>query len=89
MKTKIKSGINSVFVTSLVLAILVVFLSPFAFMVLTSLKTREQISVVGAPIWPAAQPKYEYNGKDIAVSYTHLGIDCRKGLLRQDVLSHC
>jgi multiple sugar transport system permease protein len=67
MKTNIKSGINTVFVTSLVLAILVVFLSPFAFMVLTSLKTREQISVVGAPIWPAAQPKYEYNGKEVDV----------------------
>jgi multiple sugar transport system permease protein len=33
-------------------------------MIFTSLKTREQISVVGAPIWPAAQPKFTYAGKE-------------------------
>ena len=33
-------------------------------MLFTSLKTREQISVVGAPIWPAAQPKFTYDGKE-------------------------
>jgi multiple sugar transport system permease protein len=36
-------------------------------MVVTSLKTREQISVVGAPIWPAAQPKFDYNGQKLDV----------------------
>jgi multiple sugar transport system permease protein len=67
MNKKIITGINTVFVTLLVLSILVVFLSPFAFMIFTSLKTREQISVVGAPIWPAAQPKFEYNGQQLDV----------------------
>jgi multiple sugar transport system permease protein len=66
-KKKLIYGINSTFVTLLALALLVVFLSPFAFMVFTSLKTREQISVVGAPIWPAAQPRYEYNGQNLDV----------------------
>ena len=37
----------------LTIAILVIFLAPFAFMIFTSLKTQEQISIVGAPIWPA------------------------------------
>jgi len=64
---KLYTGLNSTFVTLLSLALLVVFLSPFAFMVFTSLKTREQISVVGAPIWPAAQPKYTYEGKEVDV----------------------
>jgi multiple sugar transport system permease protein len=36
-------------------------------MIFTSLKTREQISVIGAPIWPAAQPKFDYNGKSMDV----------------------
>ena len=67
MNKKIIYGLNVSFVTLVVLAVLVVFLSPFAFMVFTSLKTREQISVVGAPIWPAAQPKYELNGEKLDV----------------------
>jgi len=64
MNKKLLNGINSTLVTVLALALVLVFLSPFAFMVFTSLKTREQISVVGAPIWPAAQPKFTYNGKE-------------------------
>ncbi|HLF01271.1 MAG TPA: carbohydrate ABC transporter permease [Anaerolineales bacterium] len=67
MNTHIRKGISATFVTAIVVGLLGVFLSPFAFMVLTSLKTREQISVVGAPIWPAAQPKYIYNGEEVDV----------------------
>jgi len=36
-------------------------------MVFTSLKTPEQISVMGAPIWPAAVATHEYNGKNLDV----------------------
>jgi multiple sugar transport system permease protein len=64
MNKKVLNGINSTLVTLLALSLIIVFLSPFAFMVFTSLKTREQISVVGAPIWPAAQPKFTYDGKE-------------------------
>jgi multiple sugar transport system permease protein len=67
MNTHIRKGINATFVTAIVVGLLGVFLSPFAFMVLTSLKTQDQISIVGAPIWPAAQPKYNYEGKDVEV----------------------
>ena len=67
MNRKLINGLNTALVTTVVLAILVVFLSPFAFMVFTSLKTREQISVVGAPVWPAAQPKFDYNGEKLDV----------------------
>jgi multiple sugar transport system permease protein len=67
MSKNLKNGLNTTFVTAVVLAVLVVFLSPFVFMIVTSLKTREQISVVGAPIWPAAQPKYTYNDKETDV----------------------
>ena len=52
-------------VTGFTLVLLLLFLSPFAFMVFTSLKTPEQISVVGVPIWPAAVAKYAYNGKQV------------------------
>lgn len=63
----VRKGTSIVLVTMLTVAILVIFLSPFAFMVFTSLKTQDQISVVGAPIWPAAPPVYEYNGQEYEI----------------------
>ena len=59
--------VNGFTVTIFALAILVIFLSPFAFMVFTSLKTQDQISIVGAPIYPAAPPKFEYNGEELEI----------------------
>lgn len=66
-RLQVKNGINSTFITILTIAILIIFLAPFAFMILTSLKTQDQISIVGAPIWPARPPVYEYNGKQVEV----------------------
>lgn len=66
-RLQIKNGLNATFVTALTIAILMIFLAPFAFMIFTSLKTQEQISIVGAPIWPAQPPVYEYNGKEVEV----------------------
>ncbi len=59
--------LNSLFVTLLTLVFLAVFLSPFLFMVFTSLKTPTQISIIGAPIWPAAPAYYEYEGEQLEV----------------------
>ena len=64
-RLQVKNGLNSSFVTLLTIAILVIFLAPFAFMIFTSLKTQDQISIVGAPIWPAKPPVYDYNGKKV------------------------
>ena len=68
MKDKFLSGriggaMGAAGVTLFTAAILGVFLMPFVFMILTSLKTQEQISVVGAPVWPAAPGLYTYNDK--------------------------
>ncbi|HZJ24219.1 MAG TPA: carbohydrate ABC transporter permease [Anaerolineales bacterium] len=60
---KLRTGINVAFVTALTIALLAIFLAPFLFMVFTSLKTQGQISQLGAPIWPAKPPTFEYNGK--------------------------
>jgi multiple sugar transport system permease protein len=60
-----RKGMNSFFVTALVVSILALFLMPFLFMVLTSLKTTEQISIIGGPIWPAAPATMEYNDAKI------------------------
>ena len=56
-----KSGL----ITLITLALLFIFLSPFLFMIFTSLKTQSQITSVGSPIWPAEAATYEYNGKEL------------------------
>ncbi len=66
-RLQLKNGLNATFVTVLTIAFLTIFLAPFAFMILTSLKTQDQISIVGAPIWPAKPPLYEYKGKKVEV----------------------
>lgn len=50
-------------VTGFTLLLLFMFLSPFLYMLSTSLKSPEQISVLGAPLWPAAPASAEYNGE--------------------------
>jgi multiple sugar transport system permease protein len=62
---QLRKGVNVAFVTGLTIAILVIFLAPFLFMIFTSLKTQGQISQLGAPIWPAKPTTFEYNGKTI------------------------
>ena len=61
----VRKGLNVSLVTTLTVAILVIFLAPFLFMIFTSLKTQGQIAQLGAPIWPAKPPTYEYNGKAV------------------------
>jgi multiple sugar transport system permease protein len=48
--------------TGFTLVLLVIFLSPFAFMTSTSLKTQAQRTILGGPIWPAAPVTIQYNG---------------------------
>ena len=61
----LRNGFNATFVTALAIALLVIFLAPFLFMIFTSLKTQGQISQLGAPIWPAKPTAFEYNGKNL------------------------
>ena len=64
---QLAKGINTFAITVFTLAILGIFLSPFLFMVFTSLKTQEQITIVGAPIYPAAPSFLEYEGEELEV----------------------
>ena len=45
--------------------ILMAYLSPFAYMASTSLKDLEMISNPDAPLFPAGQATFEYEGKDV------------------------
>jgi multiple sugar transport system permease protein len=60
----ISSKVKIVTATLFTIAILFLFLSPFAFMVFTSLKTQDQISIIGAPVWPARPASAEINGEE-------------------------
>ena len=64
---ELRKGVNALFVTGLALALLMIFLAPFLFMIFTSLKTQAQISVLGSPIWPGTPETFEYNGKKVDV----------------------
>jgi len=50
------------FTTLATVAILCLFLSPLLYMVFTSLKTKEQMTAQGSPIWPAQPATFTYQG---------------------------
>jgi multiple sugar transport system permease protein len=66
-KGMLSHGLKVTTVTVFTLAILAIFLSPFVFMVFTSLKTQAQISIINAPIWPAAPSDIDYKGAPIGL----------------------
>ena len=53
--------------TALAVAFLFIFLVPLANMVFMSLKTMDQMTEPGAPIYPASPATYEYEGKELPV----------------------
>jgi multiple sugar transport system permease protein len=63
----LKKTLNSFFVTSFTAVILALFLSPFLYMIFTSLKTTAQMAVPNSPVWPAQYPTYVYTGENKGV----------------------
>jgi len=57
-----RRAFQSIGVTLLALVLLVAFLTPLVYMLFTSLKTKEQMSQLGTPLWPADAPTFTYNG---------------------------
>lgn len=66
-KSNWKKVLRALMVTGISLILLALFLSPFLFMVFTSMKSPQQMSAVDAPIWPAKQETFSYQGKDLDV----------------------
>ena len=64
---KMQHRIIATLVTALTLSILIVFLIPMVYGIVTSLKTESQFAKVGAPWWPATEGQYEYQGKSYDV----------------------
>jgi len=50
--------------TGMALMVLFVFLIPMIYGIVTSLKTDSQFSKVGAPLWPASERQYNFEGED-------------------------
>ncbi|MBR9986486.1 MAG: carbohydrate ABC transporter permease, partial [Desulfosarcina sp.] len=63
LSRKARNRITAALVTSLALAILIVFLIPLVYGIVTALKTDAQFSKTGAPWWPATEAQFEYEGK--------------------------
>lgn len=53
--------------TLMALVILAIFLMPFGYGIVMSLKTDAQITALGAPILPSSEVKYTYEGKEYNV----------------------
>lgn len=60
---RVRNRITAILVTSLTLGILIIFLIPMVYGIVTALKTDGQFSKVGAPWWPATEEQFEYEGK--------------------------
>jgi len=63
----LKESLRRLGVTSLTVAILALFLSPFLQMIYTALSTNEKMTTLGAPSWPAVPATYTYQGQELEV----------------------
>ena len=68
---------NKFMLTGLAVGILVLFLVPMVYGIVTSLKTDSQFSEIGAPWWPASGQKLEYEGKEYELYYVTIDGDTR------------
>jgi multiple sugar transport system permease protein len=66
-KIKFRNLFKDSFTTLAAVAILCLFLSPLLYMLFTSLKTKEQMTTEGSPIWPAQPATYQYEGEALDV----------------------
>ncbi len=63
----LRKALKSAGVTFLAAVLLVAFLLPLVYMLFTALKTKEQMSQSGTPLWPADAPTYTYEGVEYDV----------------------
>jgi multiple sugar transport system permease protein len=63
MPKETRDRIADVLITGFTLIILGLFLVPMAYGVVTAIKTEGQFSKTGAPLWPASEATYEYEGE--------------------------
>lgn len=64
---KVREGINSILLTGLGLVVLAIFLMPLVYGIVTSLKTDNQITSLGAPWWPATARTFTHDGRNYEI----------------------
>ena len=62
---QLRKGSRTVFMTVFAVALLAMFLSPFLYMIFTSLKTQAQVSILNSPLYPASYATFDYNGEKL------------------------
>jgi multiple sugar transport system permease protein len=55
---RFRKALSPILVTGFTALLLIVFLIPFGYMIMTSLKTQAQFTLPNAPIWPVAPPTF-------------------------------
>jgi len=79
LKKRKLSRLLTILVPTLSAAILLsLFLSTFVYMLFSALKTKEQVSELGAPIWPAGAATFAYDGKEYDVYNVPTGQGMKK-----------
>ena len=73
MFRKLRRFTSSVVLTGLALLVLFLFLLPMFYGISTALKTDSQISTIGAPLWPASEAQYTYQGESYDVYLVPIG----------------
>lgn len=63
ISSRVQDGAKTVAMTGMTLAVLFLFLIPMAYGIVTSLKTDSQFSKVGAPLYPAGEKQFTYQGE--------------------------
>src|SRR5918999_52786 len=58
---------RTLLVTTFAVIVLAAFLSPMLRTVATALKSQDQLTQIGAPLWPADQGTFEYEGREYDV----------------------
>lgn len=61
---KMRNLMARVAITCLALAVLSLYMLPMAYGIMTALKTDSQFSKTGAPLWPATEGQFTYEGKN-------------------------
>lgn len=64
---KMRKLVMQTLITSVALVILFMYLMPLAYSFVTSLKTKQQVSDINAPLLPSLPELYNYEGKDVSV----------------------
>lgn len=64
---RLKEGTRSFTVTFVAAVLLAAFLSPLLRVTMTALKTDEQVTDPGSPLWPAKAALYTYEGQELEV----------------------